>query len=139
MTLGVDVGGTFTDLVLWDGEQLIVGKTASTPDQSEAVLSGSADVLQGRQVGTLLHGTTVATNALLERKGARVVLVTDEGFGDVIAIGRQDRPSLYDSFSDRPEPLVDKDHRLEVPPGKGTSRLCERRSKRAALRLLLSR
>ena len=119
MTLGVDVGGTFTDLVLWDGEQLIVGKTASTPDQSEAVLSGSADVLQGRQVGTLLHGTTVATNALLERKGARVVLVTDEGFGDVIAIGRQDRPSLYDSFSDRPEPLVDKDHRLEVPPGEG--------------------
>jgi N-methylhydantoinase A len=123
MTLGVDVGGTFTDLVLWDGERLIVGKTASTADQSDAVLSGSAEVLDGLRVPTLLHGTTVATNALLERKGARVVLVADAGFADVLAIGRQDRPSLYDSFSDRPRPLVEERHRLEVPPDGGLESL----------------
>ncbi|MDF1596475.1 MAG: hydantoinase/oxoprolinase family protein [Acidimicrobiia bacterium] len=106
MTLGVDVGGTFTDLAWWDGTQLKVGKTSSTPDQSEGVVAGARDVTGGRQVATLLHGTTVATNALLEHNGARTALVTTDGFADIIEIGRQDRPSLYDSFVDRPDPLV---------------------------------
>jgi N-methylhydantoinase A len=112
MSLGVDVGGTFTDVVLWDGVRLVVGKTASTPDQSVGVLSGSRQVLAGGSVSTLVHGTTVATNALLERKGAPTALITNDGFLDVIAIGRQDRPSLYDSFADRPVPLVAAEHRF---------------------------
>ena len=98
MTLGVDVGGTFTDLTWWDGERLHVGKTSSTSDQSEAVVEGARELTAGSTVAGLLHGTTVATNALLERRGARTALVATEGFTDVVEIGRQDRPSLYDSF-----------------------------------------
>ncbi len=108
MTLGVDVGGTFTDLAWWDGAQLRVGKTSSTRDQSEGVVAGALGLTEGRPVQALLHGTTVATNTLLERKGARTALVATEGFTDVIEIGRQERPSLYDSFVDRSEPLVEK-------------------------------
>ena len=112
MTLGVDVGGTFTDLAWWDGAKLRVGKTSSTPDQSEGVVAGAQEVTDGHRVEALLHGTTVATNALLERKGARTALVATEGFTDVIEIGRQDRPSLYDTFADRPPPLVEAAHRF---------------------------
>lgn len=112
MTLGVDVGGTFTDLAWWDGSKLHVGKTSSTEDQSEGVVAGAEEVTGGATVDSLLHGTTVATNALLERKGARTALVTTDGFTDVVEIGRQDRPSLYDSFLDRPPPLVEPAHRF---------------------------
>jgi N-methylhydantoinase A len=114
VTLGVDVGGTFTDLAWWDGERLHVGKTSSTTDQSEAVVRGAAELTAGGTVAGLLHGTTVATNALLERRGARTALVTTEGFTDVVEIGRQDRPSLYDSFIDRPAPLVGATDRFGV-------------------------
>ncbi len=114
MTLGVDVGGTFTDLTVWDGRRLHVGKTSSTVDQSEGVVDGARELLGDQRVETFLHGTTVATNALLERRGARTALVTDAGFGDLIEIGRQDRPSLYDSFVDRAVPLVGRDGRFEV-------------------------
>ena len=103
--LAVDVGGTFTDLVVWEGERVVAGKVASTPDdQSVGVLTGARQLSTG--AGRFLHGTTVATNALLERRGAVTALVTTAGFADVIEIGRQDRPSLYDSYADRPEPLV---------------------------------
>lgn len=115
MSLGVDVGGTFTDLAHWDGSTLRVGKTSSTPEQSEGVVAGALDLLEGSSVSSFLHGTTVATNALLERRGARTALVTDEGLADVVAIGRQDRPSLYDSFEDRAEPIVPADLRFTVP------------------------
>ena len=108
MTLGVDVGGTFTDLVWWDGGRLQTAKTPSTPDQSEAVVDGAIGLLAGAPLSALLHGTTVATNALLERRGARVALVTTDGFEDVIEIARQDRPALYDSLSDRPAPMVER-------------------------------
>jgi N-methylhydantoinase A len=114
MTVGVDVGGTFTDIAWWDGTRVRVGKTSSTPDQSDGVLSGTRSVLGDGSTEHLLHGTTVATNALLERRGARTVLVADEGFADVLAIGRQDRPSLYDVEVHRPEPLVPADRRIEV-------------------------
>ncbi len=114
MTLGVDVGGTFTDLAWWDGERLRTAKTSSTPDQSEGVLSGAAGLLDGASVDRFLHGTTVATNALLERDGARTVLVTDEGTADVLAIGRQDRPSLYDVEIVRPDPVVPHHLTLEA-------------------------
>ena len=110
--LGVDVGGTFTDLAWWDGRRLHVGKTSSTPDQSDGVVSGSKQLLGGSSVTQLVHGTTVATNALLERDGVDVALVTSPGFEDVIEIGRQHRPSLYDTASERAHPLVDRDHRI---------------------------
>jgi N-methylhydantoinase A/oxoprolinase/acetone carboxylase beta subunit len=114
MRVGVDTGGTFTDVVAADGT---VAKVPSTPsDPGEAVRAGVGAVLGRDDRATVVaHGTTVATNALLERRGARVALVTDAGFADVIEIGRQDRPSLYDPWADRPEPLVARDDRLEVP------------------------
>jgi N-methylhydantoinase A len=117
MDLGVDVGGTFTDLVSWDGAELRVGKVSTTTDdQSTAVAEGVEHLLTARERSRLLHGTTVATNALLERRGARVVLVTDPRFEDVIEIARQARPSLYDPFDDRPAPLVPAQRRIGIPP-----------------------
>ena len=111
MQVGVDTGGTFTDVVAGDGR---IVKVLSTPsDPAEAVTAGLAELGGGRPV-LLAHGTTVATNALLEGKSARVALVTNEGLSDVIEIARQDRPSLYDQWADRPEPLVPRDLRLEV-------------------------
>jgi N-methylhydantoinase A len=115
--LGVDVGGTFTDLVLDDGDRLSVAKVPSTPDdQAGGVLAG-IDRL-GVDVSTLdrfVHGTTVATNAVLERRGARTVLVTTEGFRDLLEIGRQNRPALYDLFADRPAPIVPRELVVEAP------------------------
>jgi len=109
---GADTGGTFTDVVADDGR---VVKVLSTPDDpSRAVGEGLSDLLDGGRPDLLAHGTTVATNALLERRGARVALMTNAGFADVIEIARQDRPSLYDITVDRPEPLVPRDLRLEV-------------------------
>ncbi|CAA9268406.1 MAG: N-methylhydantoinase A [uncultured Acidimicrobiales bacterium] len=108
MRCGVDTGGTFTDVVMADGR---IAKVLSTPDDpGRAVAEG----LEGLRPELLAHGTTVATNALLERRGATVALVTTTGFADVIEIARQDRPSLYDIWADRPEPLVRRDLRLEV-------------------------
>jgi len=104
----VDTGGTFTDVVMADGR---ITKVLSTPDDpGRAVRSG----LGGLAPELLAHGTTVATNALLERRGATVALITTAGFADVIEIARQDRPSLYDIWADRPEPLVPRRLRLEV-------------------------
>jgi N-methylhydantoinase A len=111
--IGVDVGGTFTDVAAWDGTRLVTGKVSTTPDQAEAVIDGSREALD--RADLLIHGTTVATNALLERAGARTALITSEGFIDVIEIGRQDRPSLYDTFADRPEPLVPRERRFTRP------------------------
>ncbi len=112
MRVGVDSGGTFTDAVTAEGR---VVKVLSTPaDPGQAVRTGVGTVLGGARPAVLAHGTTVATNALLERRGSTVALVTTEGFADVLEIGRQDRPSLYDQWADRPEPLVARRHRLEV-------------------------
>jgi N-methylhydantoinase A len=113
MTTGVDVGGTFTDIVVWDGSSLRTGKVPSTPDQSDGVLGGTR-AIAGDSPGNLVHGTTVATNALLERRGARTALVTDAGFEDVLEIGRQDRPTLYDTSVTRSAPLVDRDLRFGI-------------------------
>ena len=110
MIVGVDVGGTFTDVVAWDGTALRTAKVPTTADQSEAVVSGVRRLTQRAE--RLLHGTTAATNALLQRTGARTLLVTTPGFEDVLEIGRQDRPSLYDPFADRPAPLVDREDRV---------------------------
>lgn len=107
-----DSGGTFTDLVVDDGR---VVKVPSTPDDpARAVRTGVAALAGAARPDTLTHGTTVATNTVLERNGAVVALVTTEGFADVIEIARQDRPCLYDQHVDRPEPLVSRDLRYEV-------------------------
>ena len=113
--IGVDTGGTFTDLVTAGGD---VVKVLSTPQ--DPVLAVRHAIADATPAGTaarpelLAHGTTVATNALLERRGAAVALVTTEGLADVIEIGRQDRPSLYDQLASRPEPLVPRAWRYEV-------------------------
>src|SRR5688572_11476827 len=102
--VGVDVGGTFTDLVALVDGKLVTAKVPSTPeDQSEGVMRAFAagDVAEP---AAFAHGTTVATNALLERRGARTALVTTRGFRDVIEIGRQDRADLYDLTAVRPPP-----------------------------------
>lgn len=113
MRVGVDTGGTFTDVVTEQGE---VRKLPSTPaDPSRAVLDACDGLaLAGRRMTVLAHGTTVATNALLERRLGRVALVTTRGFADVIEIARQARPSLYDAHVDRPAPLVPRELRFEV-------------------------
>ena len=120
MILGADVGGTFTDLVAVDDGRVTTNKVPTTPDQSHGVVEGSTALRGDRTVSALVHGTTVATNALLERKGAHTLLVTDEGFEDVIEIGRQDRPSLYDPLDDRSAPLVSRQDRI---PASGLDRL----------------
>lgn len=105
--VGVDIGGTFTDVVVLSQGAITGRKVPTTPDPSSAV--GAA--VGGLTAGTFLHGTTVATNALLEEKGARVALVTNRGFEDLVEIARQDRPALYDSSVDRPAPLVSRGNR----------------------------
>ena len=114
--IAVDTGGTFTDLVLWRDGALTTLKVPSTPsDPAQAVLDGVRRLVQEGERFVLLHGSTVATNALLERRGARVVLVTNEGFEDVIEIGRQNRPQLYALVGHRPPPLVAREDRIGVP------------------------
>lgn len=115
LRIAIDTGGTFTDCVWIDPatRRLRMLKVFSTPaDPSEAIVGALNRITSGDFL--LLHGTTVGTNTLLERKGARTALVTTAGFEDAIEIGRQARPKLYDFFFDRIEPLVPKDLRLGV-------------------------
>lgn len=116
MRIGIDIGGTFTDFVLFDpaSHQIQTFKLLSTPqDPAQAMLAGLSNLPESgpRQ---LIHGSTVATNALLEHKGASTALITTRGFRDVLQIGRQNRPHLYDFFADPPAPLVPAHWRLEV-------------------------
>jgi N-methylhydantoinase A/oxoprolinase/acetone carboxylase beta subunit len=114
MIVGVDTGGTFTDFVVVDNGEIRIHKEPSTPDDpARAILNGLARLV-GAQVVDVIHGSTVATNALLERKGAAVALVTTEGFEDVLEIGRQTRRSIYDIAVDRIEPLVPAARRLGI-------------------------
>ncbi len=117
MRIGVDTGGTFTDCVVLDGPQIKILKVFSTPDDAtRAILEGVrrlADVSAPAEV-EVIHGTTVGTNTVLERRGARVALVTTAGFEDVIEIGRQARPRLYDLDVRRDTPLVPRHHRWGV-------------------------
>ncbi len=112
--VGVDTGGTFTDFVVLDGRRLTRFKLPSTPeDPSRAVLEGLARIL-GKAPSRVVHGTTVATNALLTRRGGRVCLLTTEGFEDVLEIGRQARPGLYELEPRVAPPLVPRALRLGV-------------------------
>ena len=113
--IAVDTGGTFTDFLLLDGSGIRTLKLSSTPgDPAEAVLAGIRALIPPGTDFLLLHGSTVATNALLERKGAHVALVTNRGFEDVIEIGRQNRPQLYALVGHRLPPLVAREDRLGV-------------------------
>jgi N-methylhydantoinase A len=115
--LGVDVGGTFTDFFLRDvlSGEARSHKIASTPDDpSRAILEGLRVLLPRGALGFLAHGTTVGTNALIQRRGGRVALITTAGFKDLLEIGRQTRPKIYDLRADHPEPLVPRERRFEV-------------------------
>lgn len=117
--VGVDTGGTFTDFVFQTRDGLRVFKIASTPDDpSRAIIEGLRRVADttGARLNNIevIHGTTVGTNALLQRRGARTALVTTAGFEDVLAIGRQARPTLYDLNAERPQLLVPDELRFGV-------------------------
>jgi N-methylhydantoinase A len=119
--VGVDVGGTFTDVTLvTESEALVTAKVPSTADQSEGVITGiekacAAAGIDPAEITEFSHAMTVSTNALLERSGARTALVTTEGFRDVLEIGRQNRPALYDLHDEKPAPLVPRSRRYELP------------------------
>src|SRR5579859_2267658 len=116
LRIAIDTGGTFTDCIWIDPttSRLRMLKVFSTPaDPSQAIVDALRKISPEDDF-ILLHGTTVGTNTLLERKGARTALVTTAGFEDAIEIGRQARPKLYDFFFDRIEPLVPKDLRFGV-------------------------
>ncbi|MBW4090388.1 MAG: hydantoinase/oxoprolinase family protein [Proteobacteria bacterium] len=121
--IGVDSGGTFTDVCLFDEQsgRVAVWKVSSTPDDpsrgiAQGVEEGVAHVgTVPAEIGYLGHGTTVGTNALIQHRGARTGLITTDGFRDLLEIGRQKRPDLYDLQADAPPPLVPRDLRLEVP------------------------
>ncbi|HKP72807.1 MAG TPA: hydantoinase/oxoprolinase family protein, partial [Pyrinomonadaceae bacterium] len=117
--VGVDTGGTFTDFVYERGGRVRIFKLASTPDDpSRAITEGLRRIAAEAEVSLraleIVHGTTVGTNALLERRGARTALVTTAGFEDVLAIGRQARPALYDLDAARPEPIIPRALRFGV-------------------------
>ena len=118
--VAVDIGGTFTDLVLLAGGRVAASaKVLTTPsDPSEAAVEGLELLLAGFdpvRVTEVVHGTTLVTNSLIERKGARTALLTTEGFRDVLASGREQRYALYDLFLELPEPLVPRRRRFGVP------------------------
>lgn len=116
MHIGVDIGGTFTDLVLNDNGTLRIHKLLSTPDDpARAMLQGLA-ALSGdlHAISQVSHGSTVATNAILERKGAKCAFITTQGFRDMLFIGRQNRPDLYALHPQLPPPLIPRDHCYEV-------------------------
>jgi N-methylhydantoinase A len=114
--VGVDVGGTFTDLVAEVDGRVVVAKVPSTPDdQARGILAAVARAgVDPATVDRFAHGTTVATNTVLERDGARTVLVTTAGVPDLLHVGRQTRPALYDLGSRRPAPLVEREDVVEA-------------------------
>ncbi len=121
--LAVDIGGTFTDLVLFNQQDntILVGKVlTSYPDPSVAVLTGVNNLLTEEAVAPtaierVIHGTTLVTNTLIERQGVRTALLTTQGFKDALEIGNEGRYDIYDLGLIKPDPLVERRLRLEVP------------------------
>ena len=113
--IGVDTGGTFTDFVIFAGGRIQTRKLPSTPaNPALAILRGLEEFLEDEGAPSIIHGTTVATNALLERKGARIALITTRGFEDVLALGRQTRRELYGLRGERRTPLVEAKLRFGI-------------------------
>src|SRR5215470_277111 len=126
--VGVDSGGTFTDICLFEETEgrVEIWKVSSTPDDpSRGIAQGVEEGMRrvapdaGERAAAAVsyfgHGTTVATNALIQHRGVKTGLITTQGFRDLLEIGRQKRPDLYDFFVDKPPPLVTRDLRFEVP------------------------
>lgn len=120
LRIAIDTGGTFTDCVWVERGRIRLLKVFSTPQDPARAIAEAVRRIAGEQAITLLHGTTVGTNTILQRKGARVALVTTAGFEDAIEIGRQARPRLYDFFFDRVEPLVPGELRFGVAERTGS-------------------
>src|SRR5215208_6459742 len=117
-SVGIDVGGTFTDLVAVDGEGRIeIRKVLSTSDDQSRGVDEAVMALGARPdaIERVVHGTTVVTNLLLERSGARVALCATEGASDLLVLRRQDRASLYDLSAQHPPPLASRELTFEVP------------------------
>ena len=118
--IGVDTGGTFTDIVMSMDGSLFTHKVLSTPQNPAlAVIKGVGEILKMHDIKSyddvdIVHGSTVATNALLERRGARIAVITTKGFEDVLEIGRQARHDLYDIFVQRPDPLIPVERRFGI-------------------------
>lgn len=118
--IGVDTGGTFTDIVMSVNSELFTHKVLSTPQNPAlAVIKGVSEILNQHNINSyndveIVHGSTVATNALLEHRGARIAVITTKGFEDILEIGRQSRPNLYDINVQRPPPLVPADLRFGI-------------------------
>ncbi|MGJ3240150.1 MAG: hydantoinase/oxoprolinase family protein [Anaerolineae bacterium] len=118
MLVGVDIGGTFTDLILSENGTLRIHKRLSTPDNpADAMLAGLDWLTPGglQALTQVAHGSTVATNAILERNGAKTALITTQGFRDLLYIGRQNRPALYTLHPTIPQPTIPRDRCFEVP------------------------
>src|SRR5690242_7792686 len=120
--IGFDIGGTFTDFILLDTElaEIRLYKCLTTPhDPSVGALEGLTELLHAASltladIGDVVHGTTLVTNALIERRGARLGLITTQGFRDLLEMGTEQRYDIYDLFLQFPAPLVPRRHRLEV-------------------------
>jgi len=119
--VGVDIGGTFTDIAVQIGGRFVTTKVLTTPRAPEqAVMQGIAAALAEAEVAAgdvdlVIHGTTLATNALIERKGARTAMIGTEGHRDTLELGYEDRFSEYDVFIEKPAPLIPRDLRFTVP------------------------
>src|SRR6185369_451696 len=120
--VGCDVGGTFTDFYIYEeaSGEFFVHKTPSTPDNpARAIVEGLRELCRTRKIAPstirrIEHGTTVATNCLIQRRGGKVALITTRGFRDLLEIGRQIRPHMYDVQIDQPEALVPREWRIEA-------------------------
>ncbi|NJR12428.1 hydantoinase/oxoprolinase family protein, partial [bacterium] len=117
MRAGVDIGGTFTDVVRWHEGRLTLHKRLSTPDDPARAMLAGLEVIAERldALTHVAHGSTVATNAILERKGASLAFITTQGLRDLLFIGRQERPQLYALHPTLPAPLVARDLCYDVP------------------------
>src|SRR5438132_5284795 len=120
--IGFDIGGTFTDFILLDRErnEIRLHKCLTTPeDPSVGALEGLEQLLDAAgvrpaDVGDIVHGTTLVTNSLIERRGAKLGLITTQGFRDILEMGTEQRYDIYDLFLKYPDPLVRRRYRLEV-------------------------
>ncbi|HSB06398.1 MAG TPA: hydantoinase/oxoprolinase family protein [Thermodesulfobacteriota bacterium] len=143
-----DVGGTFTDTILYDKEEkrIFISKVSTTPEnQSIGTIRGISKILNrqgldGRQIEAVNHGMTTGTNTVIQRRGAASALITNRNFRDVLEIGRQNRPSLYNFFATREKPLVEREHRFTIRGrinyrGEVLEDLDEREIKRIALEI----
>src|SRR5580765_1104796 len=145
--LGCDIGGTFTDIVLRGAGSVRTLKVSSTPDDySRAILGAVREIedsfgIPAREIDAVVHATTVATNTILEHKGAKTALITTEGFRDVLEMRRLRIPVMYDLQYDKPAPLVPRRFRYELserlgPRGEVKKPLDERQAREGAKRLL---